>query len=42
VLVVDMGVALRDLAYADIATFGYDEERGAALIDLLTTERAAA
>jgi hypothetical protein len=35
-LVVDMGITLQDLAYADIATFGYDPERGAALVDLLT------
>ncbi len=35
ILVVDMGITLRDLAYADIATFGYDRQRGAALVELL-------
>ncbi len=42
VLVVDMGTTLQDLAYADIATFGYDHEHGAALLDLLTGEPIAA
>jgi hypothetical protein len=42
VLVVDMGLTLQDLAYADIATFGHDPERGAALVDLLTGDLLAA
>ncbi len=42
VLVVDMGHSLEDLDYADIATFGYDLERGAALVDLLAGTLLAA
>ncbi|WP_426520395.1 hypothetical protein ACPPVQ_08055 [Diaminobutyricibacter sp. McL0618] len=42
VLVVDMGTTLHDLAYADIATFGYDQEHGAALVDLLAGDPLAA
>ncbi|WP_345764117.1 hypothetical protein [Diaminobutyricibacter sp. McL0608] len=42
VLVVDMGVALQDLVYADVATFGHDPARGAALVDLLTSDLLAA
>jgi hypothetical protein len=36
VLVVDLGHGLTGHEYADIATFGYDRARGAALLDLLT------
>ncbi len=42
VLVVDMGHGLRDHAYADVATFGYDPDRGEALIELLTAAPIAA
>lgn len=36
VLLVDLGHGLTGHEYADIATFGYDRTRGAALLDLLT------
>ncbi|GAA1442802.1 hypothetical protein [Leifsonia poae] len=36
VLVVDMGHRLTGHSYADVATFGFDRDRGAALIRLLT------
>jgi hypothetical protein len=36
VLVVDMGHRLTGHSYADVATFGFDAERGAALLGLLT------
>ncbi|MFF1634045.1 hypothetical protein [Leifsonia sp. NPDC058248] len=36
VLVVDMGHRLTGHSYADLATFGFDRDRGGALLELLT------
>ncbi|MFJ8893253.1 hypothetical protein ACIRCZ_01570 [Leifsonia sp. NPDC102414] len=42
VLVVDLGHRLTGHSYADIATFGFDRARGAALLELLTGVRGTA